>query len=563
MRRIDTSADGRVVPPPEELSRDRLLSRISGLILPWVHRSVPARYALAALCVLAVTAINLAVEPLASSHIPFALYYVAALIATLAGGFEPGVIALGLGGVVGWYLFLVPLRTFALPPPAEAAALVLYVVAGTIIATAGGALRHAVARLEAARTRLHTQVDALRAMTAELAEARREAEEANAGKSRFLAQASHELRQPIHAIGLFAECLKGLRLGPEGRDLIAQIDRSLDSMTHLFRSLLDIAALDLGQVTPRLVDVRLDEVLSGIVRQCEPLARAHRVHLRRVHTRTWVHTDPALLHVILQNLVSNAIKYGPGGEVLIGCRRSGSAVSIHVLDRGPGIAEEDLARIFEEFVRIEHANRPRVNGLGLGLSVVRRSAQLLSLLINADSTIGRGTRMRISGLPRAVPAAQPEIKSAVRRSLNHLAGFRVLVVDDDRAVLDGTCRLLTRWGCSVRATHVPPREAVDADFLLIDQDLGAEVTGLDAARRLRAVGGIPAALLTGDTSPSLTDAAHAVGIEVLPKPIRPAQLRSVLLAAATKQAQTSPASAATAAAAARVATPSDLNNADT
>ena len=519
------------------------------------------RYAVAILGASIATLGNVTMAPQMSGHVPFALFYVSAAVVTFACGFLPGMVALILGALSAQLLFEPLLTASPFAVGQHAMRLGLYAVAGTIIVVATGALREMLDELEDTRARLDGKIGELSQLNQELGSARQRAEEANAAKSRFLVQASHDLRQPIHAIGLFVECLKGMRLGREGDELLHQIDRSVATLSRLFGSLLDISAIDTGRIRPTLAEVSLHEIITEVVRQCGELAIANGVRLRQVKTSARIRTDPALLHAILQNLVSNAAKYATGARVLVGCRRASGTVAVEVLDGGPGIAEENVRRIFDEFVRLEIAGQRRVEGLGLGLSIVRRLANLLNVRITVRSKVGRGTAIRISGLPlagsdRAVPSSQ----EAAASSDSGLRGLKVLLVEDDPAVLEGTARLLVRWGCSVEATRAPPTTIAGGfDFLLIDYDLGDGRNGLEAARLLRAGCSLPVVLATGMQTPSIQQAAAEAGITVLPKPIRPAQLRSTLLAAALIRNQTRPVAAAMAAAAARVETPSTLN----
>lgn len=392
---------------------------------------------------------------------------------------------------------------------------------------------------------------------AELAEAQEE-------KSRFLAQASHDLRQPIHAIGLFVEYLHDTRLGRDGHEVLANIDRSLDSLARLCRSLLDLSALDVGRVRPAIAPVALTDVLGEVVRQATEAARARGVTIRLQPTRLWVRSDAALLHTMAQNLVSNAIKYAPGSRVLVGVRRRAGTVSIVVADTGPGIPPADQQRVFKEFVQIAEADAGEADGLGLGLSIVRRLADMMGLSVGLASQPGKGCRFTIDGLARCAPDASPIRKPSPPHAAR-LGGLRVLVVDDDRAVRNSTAQLLSRWGCEVRATGriEEARRPGATDFVLCDHELGGDETGLDLIRRVRAGASTPvgAAIVTGGRTDHLQEACKAEGITILAKPVRPPQLRSVLLAGLAAQA--SPSSAATPAAAERLPTSSARSSAET
>lgn len=257
-------------------------------------------------------------------------------------------------------------------------------------------------------------------------------------------------------------------------------------------------------------------------------------------------------------LVSNAIKYAPNSKVLVGVRRRKGTLCVVVSDSGPGIAAKDHKRVFQEFVQVG-VSQGMADGLGLGLSIVRRLADMLGL-----SVPGQGAHFFIEGLVEVQPQ-HIAMRRTPRSLIERLKGIRVLVVDDNRAVLDSTVHLLTRWGCLVRATaHTQrPFNAADIDFVLCDQDLAGELAGLDVVRALRGVAGnhVGAAIVTGGRLDHLGDICKAENIALLSKPVRPSQLRSALISGIT--AQTSPSSDAIPAAAERVETPSALSSPDT
>ena len=428
---------------------------------------------------------------------------------------------------------------------------------GVVLTALGGRMNTFLSQNRALADALAEKIDALTQAKAAL-------EEAHMARSGFLAQASHDLRQPVHAIGLFVEYLSGLRIGRDGREVLANMDRALDSLSRLCRSLLDISALDVGRVKPVITPFALNDVLGEVVRQAAEGVRQHGATLRLVPVRAWVATDAALLHMMVQNLVSNAVKYAPGARILLGVRRRGGTLRIEVLDTGPGIPAADQARIFQEFVRLDAGGGEHVEGLGLGLSIVRRLGDLLKLETGLASTPGKGACFSISGLAAVKAESSLRMPSRARPHEARLNRLRVLVVDDDPAVRDSTARLLARWGCTVRACS----RAADAlllddrfDFLICDHDTGEALSGGDLIARLRARAGrgIPAAIITGSVLDA--DGRRADAVTVLAKPVRPAQLRSVLLTAVAPQ--TSPNSAAIAAAAERDDTLRARNSADT
>lgn len=398
----------------------------------------------------------------------------------------------------------------------------------------------------------------------ELEIARRAADEANAAKSRLLAQASHDLRQPVHAIGLLIEYLRHDETDAERLSVIARIDRSLDGLGRLFRSLLDVAALDIGRIKPNPAPFPLGPLLAEIVRQSTEMAREADIRLHFVPTSLWVMGDAALIQTMVQNLVGNAIKYAPGQRVLLGCRRSGDVVRIEVHDTGPGIPPDLQTAIFDEFFRLQPAGRSRAEGLGLGLSIVRRLARLTGAEVGLRSTPGRGSVFFLDCLPRRVPEELPRQAHIDQAGLDLLQGFRVLVIDDDETVRTSMGAMLERWGCEASIHATIPERFVGHDFVLMDQMLGAGVTGIAALETLSdgdASKLPPIAIVTGALEPELEDRAKAMGIAVLAKPVRPAQLRSLLLGAARNQ--TNPASTAAAAAALREPTPSVRSTAET
>lgn len=361
--------------------------------------------------------------------------------------------------------------------------------------------------------------------------AQRDADQANAAKSRLLAQASHDLRQPVHAIGLLVESLRHDETDAERQEIIRRIDHALGGLGRLFQSLLDVATLDLGRIKPAPAPVMLMPLLEDAARQVEELARENAVAIRLVRTSLCVQADADLLQTMLQNLLSNAVKYAPGGSVLVGCRRRRGGACIEIHDNGLGIPAEFHEKIFEEFFRLQPGGRGKIEGLGLGLSIVRRLATLMDIEVSVISQPDRGALFRLAGLPLAkkaaamAPARPPEPR-------NPLEGFSVMVVDDDAAVREGMAALLQRWGCRVDARSVPPDEPAEFDLLIIDQMLGGEATGIEAVERLAEAGrAFSAAIITGAIVPELEDRAKALGVPVLMKPVRPGQLHSLLLTA--------------------------------
>lgn len=354
---------------------------------------------------------------------------------------------------------------------------------------------------------------------------------ADIAKSRFLAQASHDLRQPIHAISLFTACLREEGLSNAQSRMTDNIDRALDSVSNLFRSLLDVSMLDSGKIEVRPGAVDLGRILKGVAARNGEAARAAGVRIRVVNCGLRVRTDGALLETMVQNLVSNALKHAPGSDVLVGCRRHGGTASIHVIDQGPGIAVAERDNIFVEFYRIPQPGRD-VEGIGLGLSILRRMARLLDCRVHVVSVPGRGADFVIAGLRVATVVAAAEHPARLQAAAYEpLAGLRVLLVEDNRQVLDATCLLLRRWGCYVQAEADTDFEPEPVDVVITDFDLDGPVSGIDIIDKVRRTLGkeVPALLMTGHDDGRVQQAMETRDIPVMQKPLRPIELRSSLV----------------------------------
>lgn len=361
-------------------------------------------------------------------------------------------------------------------------------------------------------------------------QARREADEANLAKSRFLAQASHDLRQPLHAINLFTTSLQETGLNKPQRQIVERIDRALQSVARLFRSLLDISTLDSGTIIPRPEPAALGDVFQEVFQQNIHLAEWDNSELRVIDTKIIVMTDRALLLTMIQNLVSNAIKFSPGRGVLLGCRRRGSHIAIEVWDQGVGIAEAHFAHLFDEFYQIkERGDRDR-QGVGLGLAIVSRMAKLLDLKIAVASRIGKGSRFTIEGLTLAPQQMAPMVKPPIGNKQQPLRGMTILLVEDDIDVLEATAGLLSSWGCLVIATPAIPETIQPCDLIITDFDLGGDKTGGDCINIVcEALGStIPAIVITGHDENRIVAEINDPEILVLKKPLHPAELRSTI-----------------------------------
>jgi PAS domain S-box-containing protein len=371
-----------------------------------------------------------------------------------------------------------------------------------------------------------------------LREAHAEAERANRAKSRFLAAASHDLRQPLQAAHLFAAALRiGLRERGD-LELLGSIEEALKSANELLDALLDVSRLDAGVLAPQFRSFAIADLLDQIETEFSEAAREKRLALRVLPSSATVRTDPLLLGRILRNLVSNALRYTQRGRVLVGCRRVGNRLAIDVLDTGIGIAADKIDRIFEEFYQIGNPERDRTRGLGLGLAIVAGLAKLLDHPVQVRSEPGRGSLFRV-----LVPLADPQVEAVgapplpVAISSAQPAGALLLAIDDDPGQLEAMKALFGRWGYQVlvaesaaaalaklaQTERLP--SAIIADYRLRDGFTGANAIGYIRKRLGREVPGL---ILTGDTEPARIVEASASGFELLHKPIEAHRLREAI-----------------------------------
>jgi Na+/proline symporter/signal transduction histidine kinase len=368
----------------------------------------------------------------------------------------------------------------------------------------------------------------------ELQRAKAGAEEANASKTRFLAAASHDLLQPLNAARLYATALVERDRIAATPELAENIDASLDAVEEILTALLEISRLDGGALKPELTSFRLDELMRQLQREFEPSAQEKGLRLVFVASSVALRSDRRLLRRLLQNLISNALKYTPNGKVLVGCRRRGNQISIEVLDTGLGIPLSKQKTVFREFQRLDQGAKV-ARGLGLGLSIVERIARTLDHKLTLVSTSGRGTRFSVL-VPRAAPLPAMATGAAPRHSpAGQLAGLRLMVIDNEPAILDGMKRLLEGWGCTVA---IAPgldealallRTGGEPNVLIADYHLDhGDGLAAIAALRERARLPLPAILLTADRSPQVREAACAFDVHILNKPLKPGALRALL-----------------------------------
>jgi signal transduction histidine kinase/ActR/RegA family two-component response regulator len=361
----------------------------------------------------------------------------------------------------------------------------------------------------------------------------RELAAANQAKSRFLAAASHDLRQPMHALGLFIAQLRGRIVDPDTLALVGKVEAAVTALQELLDSLLDISRLDAGIVKPTVADFRLQPLLGRLESAFAPQAERKGLRLRAVPTNLAVRSDPVLLERVLLNLLSNAVRYTERGGIVIGCRRRGSQVRIEVWDSGIGVAPEHAEAIFQEFYQLGNPERDRRKGLGLGLAIAARLSRLLGSRIDLHSRPGRGSVFAIE-IPHGV-ADTADIPATPLVPTEILRDAQVLIVDDDALVRDAMASLLAQWGCRV-ASAANGDEAVGhlrdrlPDAVLCDYRLPNGETGVEVIARLRAAAGqeLRAALVTGDTASERLREARQAGYPLLHKPLQPAKLRALL-----------------------------------
>ncbi|QBL40987.1 response regulator [Stenotrophomonas sp. ASS1] len=360
--------------------------------------------------------------------------------------------------------------------------------------------------------------------TARLEQAVHEAERANVAKTRFLTAVGHDLIQPLHAAQLLTDAMSQ-HIESEFLDsFLRQIRGALDSTDDLLSGLLDISRLEAGGLVADPRPFALSTVLDPLAQEFAVLAAARGLQFRHVRSQAWVHSDPLLLRRVLQNFLANAIRYTRHGGVLLGVRRQGQALMIGVHDTGPGIAPEQQAVVFEEFHRVDRSNG---QGLGLGLTIAHRIADLLHAPLHLRSVPGHGSAFSIS-VQRAAPPVTPRSPAPTGGS-NALKGIRILVVDNDPDALEAMRQLLLSWGCDViaagSADAIGP-SAHEAALWLFDYHLDDGDTGVALWQRLADMHGQrPTVILSADTGSDTREAVRGAGLSLLNKPFKPLALR--------------------------------------
>ncbi len=361
------------------------------------------------------------------------------------------------------------------------------------------------------------------------------AEKAVRDKNHFLAAASHDLRQPLHASGLLLGVLRDHVNGKEGEDLLDKITRSTEALNHLFNSLLDVSRLDAGVVEVHPRHIRMVEFSRSLESEYRLQAEEKSVSFNLECGEIVVYADPVLLDRVLSNLITNAITYTERGSVSIRChQQSNEYVAIQVSDTGVGIPEKESSQIFSEYYQINNPERDRSKGLGLGLAIVKRLCTLMDINIDLSSSLGQGTTFTL-----AVPSgdAAKVSQDRILPDVVNLEGVSILVIDDDRDVLEGMRKLLSAWGCKVllaesaeQAIDVLSKSDNQPSIVFADYRLRQNRTGVEAVQTIfeELNEDIPAVIITGDTSPDRLREAKASGFRLLHKPVTPAVLRATL-----------------------------------
>lgn len=386
-------------------------------------------------------------------------------------------------------------------------------------------------------------VEELSQQTAIAEIARVQAEAANRSKTQFFAAASHDLRQPLHAMGLFVAALNAKVREPEAQSLLHNINASISALESFFDELLDISKIDAGVTRATPAHCSLGAIFERIQTNFEQDARDKGLRLSLFRTRRHVYSDPILLERILSNLVSNAIRYTNCGVVSVGCRRRGNAVRLEVRDSGIGIPGDKLDKVFDEFYQLGNPERSRAKGMGLGLSIVRRLCGLLGYEIKVASAPGAGTLFSFDVPLGTAPAPEPVVQPPASNAAD-LTGRFIVIVDDEPAIVEGMSMLLRSWGVRVLAARSGDDLVVDIgragalpDLIMADYQLADGVTGVQVIRELRRAldPEIPAIVVTGTTVPERTEEARLEGCELLIKPVGAERLRGLIDATLKKR----------------------------
>lgn len=419
-------------------------------------------------------------------------------------------------------------------PLGAAAATLLYL---TIILLLGRNIQLAANRSTQLQRNNEKLFAELRQQRSEAEIAQSTAEAANVSKSRFLAAASHDLRQPLHAMGLLLNALEDRTHDPEELAIILQLENTQQSMEKLFSALLDVSRLDAGVVEVSRQVFPVEQLLKNLEQEFLPLAQSRKLAFTVSSPEALIRSDPILLNRILRNLINNAMVHTQAGAVNINCTLRPRAIEISICDTGPGIPKEELSNIFSEFHQLRNPERDHSKGLGLGLAIVKRLCALLGHDLSLDSTLGKGTRFslvveRVTETNVSVYTLNPSIPLHP----GQLTGKSVMVIDDDSRITSAMKELLTRWGITVKtAWNLEQAMALVnsgfvPDLAICDYRLRESLTGVDVLQQINKLVGrkLPALLITGDTAPERLKDAHISGYALMHKPVNPAKLRNAI-----------------------------------
>lgn len=371
----------------------------------------------------------------------------------------------------------------------------------------------------------------------ELKQQKRQAEDANIAKSKFLAAASHDLRQPLYALSLFTGILDQKTIDEECRGIVDKIKTSVAALESLFNSLLDISRLDAGVIKPNIINFRLDELILQIANENKARAESKGLSFHINTGDQVVESDPVLLGIVIRNIVSNAIRYTEKGEVRLSCLKldDSNSTRITIADTGIGIAPDQHQQIFREYYQINNPQRDREKGLGLGLAIVKRILDILHVPLYFESTLGKGTVFSMCvrhGLATQVAAIQ-------NKSSHNIVAIskNILVIDDESTIREAIELLLTGWGCKVitcadgqQASAAILHDHFKPDIIITDYRLTNCKTGVDIIADLQALldKPVPGIIITGDTAPEVLREATASGYQLLNKPVKPLKLKTLL-----------------------------------
>jgi|GEM_PF-420643 len=377
---------------------------------------------------------------------------------------------------------------------------------------------------------------ALRMQGRALQTAKDAAEHADLAKSRFLAAASHDLRQPLHALQMYLAALRQRIQDRKTLAILSDTQAVAVATGRLLNSLLDISQLEAGAVAPQHEDFRVQELFNRVTISFLPLSYKKGLMLHAVPTKAVVHSDPALLERIVGNYLSNAIRYTSKGKIVLGCRSRGDKIAIQVWDSGPGIPADQAKAIFEDFHQLHNEERDRSKGLGLGLAIVRRLADCLGHEVEHRSVLGRGSYFGIVAR-RGSRVPERDQREELSDVANDLAGIRVLLIEDDKAASDATALLLRSWNCDVwcartaeAAVEIADRRKEKPDIIVADYRLPGKLDGVQAIQRIQLTlqRAVPGIIVTGESDLTAIREIEQMGYMILRKPVRPAKLRRLI-----------------------------------